>query len=200
MFLKKKIPIFRVIWIVCLFLLLIVILLMVMDYKINYQYSSHNMIYFYECSSNLCVTNIPDDDKILYSSYDCGYDDCPMYKKEIGDDYVLIGDILYNYRKGIVIGKSYDDYEFIDNRYVIVKKGDLYGIIDIDGKEIVKPIYEEIGIHGNDFLSGYQVGSIIVKKNSLYGIISYKDGKLVEEFKYKDENLEELINILKRGK
>ena len=40
---KKKINFARVTWVVCLFLFLIIVLLMIMDYKINYQYLTHNL-------------------------------------------------------------------------------------------------------------------------------------------------------------
>lgn len=197
----KKIDVARVVWIVCLFLLLIVILLMVMDYKINYQYLNHNYIYFYECSGNLCVSTIEDNQKLLFSAYDCGYDDCPSYKKDISDDYVLLegndGNILYQYRKNMVVSKDYDDYEFIDNHYIIVKIHGLYGVIDLDNTVVIKPVYDEIGIHSNGYLTGYNINSIIVKKNDKYGLLSYKDGKMIEEFLYTDENLEELVAFLK---
>lgn len=174
---------------------------MVMDYKINYQYLNHNYIYFYECSGNLCVSTIEDNQKLLFSAYDCGYDDCPSYKKDISDDYVLLegndGNILYQYRKNMVVSKDYDDYEFIDNHYIIVKIHGLYGVIDLDNTVVIKPVYDEIGIHSNGYLTGYNINSIIVKKNDKYGLLSYKDGKMIEEFLYTDENLEELVAFLK---
>ena len=44
---KSKVNIFKIIWISGVFLLLIVILLMIMDYKINYEYLTQKKIYFY---------------------------------------------------------------------------------------------------------------------------------------------------------
>ena len=150
---RRKINYARIVWIVCLFLLLIVILLMVMDYKINYEYLSSNRLYFYECSGEVCVMDVLDDEKILFSSYDCGYDSCPVYKKVISDDYALLQDgnknILYQYKKGVVVSDKYKTYEFIDSSYIIVLKNGLYGIIDINGKAIVVPTYHEIGLHNN---------------------------------------------------
>ena len=201
---KRKINIPRVIWVVSLFLLLIIVLLMVMDYKINYQYLTHDYLYFYECSGELCVSNSKDNKKLLYVAYDCGYETCPEYKKSISDDYALLNSgqtyILYNYKKDLVVSKNYDDYEFIDSNYVIVKKGNVYGIMNIDNKEIVTPNYDEIGIHVDSYLTGYNSEVIIAKKNDKYGTISYRDGKLAMEFKYTDETLEELVNSLKTGK
>ena len=199
---KRKVNIARIVWVVCLFLLLIVILLMVMDYKINYEYLSKYYLYFYECDEEVCVTQIKDNDKKLLSELDCGYQRCPDFRKTISDEYALLesntNNILYNYKKSRIISDAYDDYEIIDSKYIIVKKDDVYGIIDINNKEIVKPTYDEIGIRVNNYLSGYNAIAIIAKKNDKYGLISYKDGKLIEEFKYTGETLEELQNILKK--
>ena len=87
---RRKINVARIVWVGCLFLLLIIILLMVMDYKINYQYLEKNYLYFYECDTEMCVTSVKDKEKILFSSYDCGYEDCPDYKRNVFDDYVLL--------------------------------------------------------------------------------------------------------------
>ena len=198
---KRKINIARLIWVTAFFLLLIVILIMVMDYKINYQYLAHNYLYFYECDDNLCVTEVKDDSKNLFVAYDCEYEDCPEYKKNISDDYALLEknqeNILYNYKKDTIISKEYEDYELIDSNYIIVKKNNLYGIINISNEVILKPTYDEIGVHSNNYLTGYNSTSIIAKKNEKYGLISYRNGKLIEEFKYTEETIEDLMNIVK---
>lgn len=199
---KRKINVARIVWVVCLFLFLILVLLMVMDYKINYQYLRHNELYFYECDGELCVTQIEDSQKSVIATFDCGYDACPQYKRVISDNFVLLDDggqfILYSYKNDSIISKDYDDYEFIDGRYIIVKKGSVYGIIDINNKVIVSPNYDEIGIHSSGYLTGYSVNEIVVKKNDKYGLISFKDGKLIENFKYDEDHLDELIDIMKK--
>ena len=200
---RRKINVARIIWVVCLFLLLIIILLMVMDYKINYEYLSKYYLYFYQCDEEICVTPIKDKKKNLLSELDCGYERCPEYKKRISDNYVLLegknNNILYNYKKSRIISDAYEDYEPIDSKYIIVKKDNLFGIINTSNKIIIKPTYDEIGIRINDYLSGYNDNAIIAKKNDKYGLVSYKDGKLVEEFKYKNEEIEQLQTILKKG-
>ncbi len=199
---KKKINIARIIWVSGIFIILIIILLLVMDYKINYQYLTKNYLYFYECADELCVTRIKDKEKLLFSTYDCGYEECPEYKKNISDTYALLENndkhLLYDYKNNKIINDAYEDYEFIDGEHIIVKKNNLYGIIKVKGKEIIKPIYEEIGLHSNEHISGYNMTSIIAKKNNLYGIISYIDGKMIEEFKYKEQDLNELINYIQK--
>lgn len=198
---RRKINISRVIWVTSVFLLLIVILLMVMDYKINYQYLSHNYLYFYECDDNLCVTEVKDDSKNLFVAFDCEYEKCPEYKKNISDEYALLEknqeNILYNYKKDTIISKEYEDYELIDSSYIIVKKNNLYGIINTSNEIILKPTYDEIGVHSNNYLTGYNSTSIIAKKNEKYGLISYRNGKLIEEFKYTEETLKDLMNLVK---
>ena len=49
-----------------------------------------------------------------------------------------------------------------------------YGLISLDGKQITKPIYEDI-----DSLT-YKEGALIVKKDGKYGVINIKGNKLVE--------------------
>lgn len=70
------------------------------------------------------------------------------------------------------------------------KKDEKYGLISFDGKEITKPIYDEI-----DSLP-YKEGELLVKQNEKYGVINIKGNKIVEiiydkiavdEF-YTDEN------------
>ena len=54
----------RLIWVSCLFLDLIIILAMVIDYKVNYQFLTRNSLYFYDCDNNLCVSENTDSSKI----------------------------------------------------------------------------------------------------------------------------------------
>ena len=57
----KKQKMGRILWVSSLFLLLITILFMVMDYKINYQYLEEKNLYFYECDGTLCVSNTKEE-------------------------------------------------------------------------------------------------------------------------------------------
>ena len=192
----------RIVWVTALFLLLIVILLMVMDYKINYQYLSANELYFYECGDDLCVMEVVDNDKLMYSKYDCGKDECPVYRKRLDDNYVFLeqdGDVfLYDYREGVMISKDYDDYIVLSNSYFIVKNGDYYGIIDKDDNLVLGCDYEELGYYVNNYLSFYNTEYILGKKDGKYGIVSYKDGSVLEEFNHGEEDLDSLLGILKK--
>lgn len=199
----KKVNFARVTWITCTFLGLIIILIMVMDYKIHYQYLTKNQLYFYECDTNLCVTEVKDDSKLMYSYYDCGYDFCPTYKKNIEDDYVLLekrgGNILYDYRKGTIISQEYNDYQFLSSKYILVTKNSLQGMINLKNEIMINPNYQQLGIPQEDYISGYNYNSIIAKKDNKYGIISIKGEEVIEEFKYTEEELEQLIQLLKES-
>ena len=87
----KKLNIPRIIWISSIFIILIIILYLVMTYKINYEYLSYDYLYFYECEENLCVSETKENNKLIFSKYDCGYETCPEYIKQINDtDYVIL--------------------------------------------------------------------------------------------------------------
>lgn len=196
---KRKINIAKIIYIGAIFGVLIVILIMIMDYKINYQYSKPSeKLYFYNCDESLCTTKSKPNDKDIYSEYDCWYDKCPEYKKTIYDDYALLKEnkksiILYNYKTGATITSNYTNYEFINNDYIIVEKNNKYGIIDINDTVTVSASYDKIGYYENKILTGYNTNSIIAKKNNKYGIISYKDGKIIEKFSYDENEIEKLL-------
>lgn len=199
----KKTNIPRIIWISSIFALLITILIMVMDYKINYQYNSAlgNKIYFYNCDNQVCTSESNNIKKELYSIYEC-YTICPKYKKTINNNYALLqseeGIILYNYKEGIKIAEDYDDYQFINDNYIIVTKNNLKGIIDIDNNIILDINYTDIGYYKKQTLIGYNNSSIIVKKDKSYGIINYKTEEVVEEVKYEEKDINKLLDIIEK--
>lgn len=201
---KKKINFARITWITTLFLILIVILIMVMDYKINYEYQNQfsGNLYFYECDNDVCITEVKDKTKKLYSTFDCEYVECPEYKKIINDNYALLEEndsfILYDYITGNTITSGYDDYVFINSNYIIVKKDNKEGIINLEDNLIVEIEYDQIGYYDQEYLSGYNTNNIIAKKDDKYGIISFKDGTLVEEFKYEESQIQTLLDLIKK--
>ena len=198
----RKINIYKIMWVSSIFLFLIVVLIMVMDYKINYEYLpvSNSKLYFYKCDNELCTTEVEDKDKEIYSAYDCWYEACPVYKSNVNDDYVLLEKdniiILYNYKTGEEISRDYNNYTFIDNDHIIVEKDEKYGIIDIQNKVIADLEYNEIGYYEDGILKGYNTSNIIATKNDKLGIISYKDGSIVENFNYTNANINELLEII----
>ncbi len=198
----KKINVAKIIWVSCVFLSLIIILVMVVDYKVNYQYAGGKKLYFYNCKDNLCVSESKKSDNLIFSSFDCGIETCPKFNGEIGDDYVLLVyddmSILFNYREGKIVSQGYDSYEFINNDYIIVTKSKLKGIIDLSDRVTVDIVYDDIGYKSGNYLSGFNSSYIIAKKNEKYGIVSFKDGNVIEEFKYDIDKIDELLNIIKK--
>lgn len=197
----KKINFARITWILSIFLILIVILIAVMDYKIHFEYLTNNKLYFYDCDGTLCVTEVKNDNHLLYSKYQCGYEECPIFKSELDDNYAILTDtdsnILFNYRTGKIISGQYDNYQLLNNNYLIVTKNNFQGIITIDNQLVIPLNYDQLGIIKEDYLSGYTLNYIIAKKNNKYGIISIKDEKIIEEFKYEESELDNLLQILK---
>ena len=199
----KKINLPKIIWISSIFIILIIILLLVMNYKINYEYLIHNYLYFYECNTNLCVSQVEEDDKLIFSKYDCGFDECPQYLKSVDNDYVILTkdnkNILYNYRNSKIISDEYSDYYIINNNYVIIKFNGKKGILSLDNKILLAAIYDEIGYEKDGKLVGYNLNNIIVKKDNLYGIVSYKDGKIIEEIKHNEDEIDKLLEKIKNS-
>lgn len=199
---KNNIP--RFIWVSSIFVILFIILYLVVTYKINYEYLTHRYLYFYECNSTLCVSQVEENDKLVYSKYDCGYDRCPEYLKQLGDTnyVVLLSDdkyLLYDYREKKIINDKYDDYNIFNNYYLIVESNKKKGIITLEGEVLVSPIYDEIGYSKNEELMGFNLNDIIVKSNDLYGIVSYKNGSVVKDLKYSALDVELLLEMIRTG-
>ena len=193
---EKKINFPKIIWITSIFALLIVILIMVMDYKINYEYSNsgNNKIYFYNCEGEIC-TSSKKLNKELYSEYIC-YTACPQYKGTINEDYALLknenGYILYNYKEGLKIAEDYNEYKFLNDQYIIVTKNNKEGVIDSNHNITLEVKYTQIGYYKNSKLTGYNTKDVIVKSDNVYGILNYKTGEVVEEIKYKENEVDKL--------
>ncbi len=194
----KKINIPHTIWIISIFALLITILIMVMDYKINYEYNNDvnkRIIYFYDCNGEVCTSETKNNNKKAYSEYIC-YTKCPKFKKIIEEDYALLqnneGYILYNYKEGKKIAEGYEEYKFINTNYIIVKKNKLEGVIDAENNITVPINYTQVGYYKNKILTGYNTAEIIIRSDKSYGIINYKTGEIVEELKYTEEDLNTL--------
>ena len=198
----KKKGFARIIWISCIFLELIIILIMVMDYKINYQYLKQNKLYFYDCDGILCVTEVEDNKHLLYSTYNCEQEECPTYKMELTDTYALLSttnhNILYNYRNAKIISQKYDNYQFLNNKYIIITQKGKQGIINLQDKVIIEPIYDQLGYIQNNYLTGYNLNNILAKQNDQYGIVSFKTGEIIEPIQKSESEVEKLLEILKK--
>jgi len=115
------------------------------------------------------------------------------------------------------VSAKYDKIGKFENGVAIVQKNGLVGVIDMQGKEVVKVEYDRISNFGKDkiaitrkndlvglvntdgkvivdnmydFIGHFKDGHAVVKKNGLCGVID-KKGKVVVEIKYKKIAIEE---------
>ena len=93
-------------------------------------------------------------------------------------------EILKNYNKIEAIRLKNIASDLMYEKSVLkYSKNEKYGLIDFEGKEITKPIYEEI-----DSLA-YKEGELLVKQNEKYGVINIKGNKLIN-IKYDQINVD----------
>lgn len=115
---------------------------------------------------NYSEVKIPNPEKGVFVCYQG--DNTKVYnerKEEILTQYNNVQPIrLKNISSDLMYEKSVLQY----------KKDEKYGLIQLDGKEIVKPIYDEI-----DSLP-YKEGELLVKQNGKYGVINIKGAKRIE--------------------
>ena len=108
------------------------------------------------------------------------------------------------------ISSSYDKIGKFSDGYAFVYKGNLIGIINIDGKEIIKPEYDKLSSFGSDNIAystkkglmglinkegkviidniydnigSFKNSTAFVKKGNLYGVVN-KEGKILIDVKY----------------
>lgn len=154
----------RYVWITGIFIILVIILYLVIEYKVKYEDMTINKyLYFYNCSDKLCVTNnlkeIKDGSSI-YSKYLYDYNsESPSYQY-VRDKYVIIEDnnkyFYYDYIKGAILS-NYQEYKILDINYLIVKNNDKYGIIDLENNIVLDIKYDNIE-YVNKVLNVYDYG------------------------------------------
>ena len=115
------------------------------------------------------------------------------------------------------ISNKYDKIGKFTKGLAFVYKSGLVGVINIEGKEIIKPEYDKISPFGKDglayshkkdlvglinsdgkvvvdniydFIGHFKGGNAVVKKNGLCGVIN-KEGKIVVDIKYDKLSCEE---------
>lgn len=173
-----------------------------MDYKINYQYLTKNYLYFYNCEGSVCTSRVKDGigKSDLFSTYICGYEECPVIKKVLDDSYVILEKdnqkILYNFKNEQVVSDSYEDYKVLNEKYIIVSQNGYEGLIDNNDNILISTSYQQLGYYQDGILFGYNLQNIIVKKNDLYGIVSMRDGKIIEKIEYSEDRIEDLLKII----
>ena len=157
------------IWVTGIFIILLIILLLVVEYKVKYEDNTfYKYLYFYKCENSFCTTDNIDkisDHSTLLSVYKYDYhDNIPTYEYVIGN-YIIINDnndyLYYDYVMGEILN-NYDTYKIINDKYIVVTNNDKYGIIDIDNNISLELIYDYI-----DYIDTY----IITIENNKLNII-----------------------------
>jgi len=167
----KSSNLWRIIWIVGIYAILLIILYLVVTYKVKWEHKDLNTyVYFYDCGRELCSSTREIDD--YYSKFLCSNNECPYIDTIIGNNLILRTDknnsIIYNYFDGEVFNNKYSDYRYIGrDMYVVRDSNDKYGIIDNKGNIIVEV--------NHDYIDNYNKEIISYVKNGLYGIKSIKD-------------------------
>ena len=167
------------IWVTGIFIILLIILLLVVEYKVKYEDNTfYKYMYFYKCENSFCTTDSIDeisDHSTLLSVYKYDYhENTPTYEYIVGD-YIIINDndnyIYYNFVSGSILN-DYDSYKNFNNKYLIITEENKYGLIDIDNNILLNVSYDYI-----DYIDKY--------------IVTIKDNILT----IKDTNLENIIEF-----
>ena len=142
----KGINFWHLLWLLGVYAILIVILIMIIEYKVKWESKDFSTyLYFYNCSNNLCTTSNPVAN--YYSSVKCNDNDCP-YIKERENNLVILSlnekDYVYDYYHDNIINNDYISYKFVSGGYIVKNDQDKYGIIDREGKPLTEIKYNKI--------------------------------------------------------
>ena len=162
----KKINVWKLIWVLGIYIILGIILYLVIEYKVKWEsLDTNNYLYFYNCYEKLCTSTTKIDN--YYSRYTCDKD-CP-YLIDYNDDTAILNDnskyLVYNYKLGNIIDNKYDSYEYLSfalDNYYLVSSNNKKGIIDKLGNVVVDTTYDNITLSGS---------MLKVSNNDLYGLL-----------------------------
>ena len=183
----KSSKIWRVIWIVGIYAILVCMLYLVVLYKVKWEHKDLNTyLYFYNCNDNLCTSTSAMDD--YYNRILCEDDICPYIDMILDRDIILKRENkswIYNYVDGKIINNDYSYYRYIgDDKYVVGDESNQYGVIDIDGNVLVSVKYNFIDEYKNDYISYKNNDNTysIIRTTDEYSIDSkYEDVVLVND-------------------
>ena len=136
----KNNSLWRVIWILGIYVVLVSILYLVIIYKVKWENKDLNKyLYFYNCSGQICTSDISQNN--FYSKIVCEDNKCP-YIENINDDLLILSNenkaYLYNYLTGKIISDKYLEYKSLNNNYYIVRNNDNQeGIIDQEANIVI---------------------------------------------------------------
>lgn len=192
----KKNNLWRIIWIIGLYGILILILYLIIKYKVKWENKDLNQyLYFYNCNNYLCTSTIKPDS--YYSKIVCEDDLCP-YIKDINNNILILTNNnktwLYDYKEAQIVNDTYNDYQYLNNNYYIfTDMNNMQGIIDNTSKIIIKPEYNKItDYQGNHLIyidenNKYQIKNIETSTNIN---VAYDYAQLINNnlYLYKDNN------------
>lgn len=180
----KSSNLWRIIWIVGIYILLGIILYLVVVYKVEWEQKDLNTyLYLYDCGMELCSSTTSQKD--YYNKVLCDDDVCPYIYDIQGENVIFKKENLswiYNYVRGEDVTNAYNDYRYIGNNlYAMADSSGKYGIIDSTGKVVVEPKY--------NYITDYKDGFIAYRINEKYGIISTDGTHKI------NENYEDIVLI-----
>lgn len=163
----KKNNLWRVIWIVGIYAVLVLILYLVIMYKVKWEDRDlHRYLYFYNCNDSLCTSDVAQNK--YYSRVLCEDDVCP-YISSINDNLVILNkkdkSWIYDYANEKVLNDKYSSYEYLKDDYYIVKdNSNNVGLIN-DNDEIIISLdkYGKIIDFKNNYLLYFKDGMYYVK-------------------------------------
>ena len=181
----KSSKVWKIIWIVGLYAILICMLYLVILYKVKWEHKDLNTyLYFYNCNGDLCTSTSALDD--YYNRILCEDDNCPYIDMIIDQNIILKRNNvswIYNYVTGKIVNDDYSYYRYIgDNKYVVGDETNQYGVIDVDGNVLVSVKYNFIDEYKNDYIS-YRDNA------GMYGII-----RTTDEYKI-NANYEDIVLV-----
>ena len=178
----KQNKLWQIIWIVGIYLILILILYLVVTYKIKFEDRDYTKyLYFYNCSDELCTTNIKQEEYI--NKIECEKETCPYIKEIKGKIAIMVypsSEKIYNYETGKIISENYQEYYFLDDENIAFKdKNNKYGIINTQNEIINNPEIDQI--------ISYKESILVYKQNNKYSIKKiYNTEEINTDLKYDD--------------
>lgn len=178
--------IWKIIWIIGIYTVLILIFGLVINYKVEWETKDLNRyIYFYDCSQSICTSDIEQTN--YYGKIICENDVCPYIVEQNNEKLIINNNnniLLYDYKKNKIINDAYSDYYFINNELIAVKnEQNKYGLIDFEGNIVSNLNYNRITDYKNGYLiyqehEKYNLKNIITNQEIING---YDEIKFVNE-------------------
>jgi len=186
-------------------IIIVLLILVLVTYLTFYNYRKENKkeiplddnskatIYIFKDNSILKVedySKVANTNEVV-GKYDCKNDDCDIYENNLinpiyDNKYIILKEnneiFIYNYVKDKKVSKNYSNIIDRKDNYLLVEKDYKYGLIDIEGKQYIDTIYDEIDVNVYNNLTK-------VKIDNLYGIFNIKENKKIIDTKYNKINI-----------